>query len=148
MKQRFRKIKILGRILKETNTDRMLSSFVLFVLICAFIFQILEPGIHSIGEGLWFCYAVISTAGFGDIVVHSMISRILTIFLSVYSILVIAIITGVVVNYFNQLTNLRNKESLQSILDQLEHLEDLDKEELAELSENIRRLRTNKKKED
>ena len=50
------------------------------------------------------CYAVISTAGFGDIVVTTFAAKVVSVLLTAYSIVVIALVTGVIVNYYNQLT--------------------------------------------
>lgn len=61
----------------------------------------IEPEIHNYFDALWYCFSVISTIGFGDIVVISIVAKILTILLSFYSIIVFAILTATVVNYFS-----------------------------------------------
>ena len=53
----------------------------------------IEPEIHNYFDALWYCFSVISTIGFGDIVVISIVAKILTILLSFYSIIVFAILT-------------------------------------------------------
>ena len=42
----------------------------------------IEPEIHNYFDALWYCFSVISTIGFGDIVVISIVAKILTILLS------------------------------------------------------------------
>ena len=55
----------------------------------------IEPEIHNYFDALWYCFSVISTIGFGDIVVISIVAKILTILLSFYSIIVFAILTAI-----------------------------------------------------
>ena len=141
MNKRMRKLKILGRIMKETRADRILSGFVIFYVGCAVIIWLWEPGIKSLGDALWYCYAVITTIGFGDIIVTTHIARIISVVLSIYAVLVIAIVTGVIVNYFTQIVQLRQKETLASVLDKLERLPEMSERELEELSKQIHDMR-------
>ncbi len=136
-----RKLRTLRNILHQTLADRILISFIYFVVFCAFAFWLLEPGITRLSDAFWYCYAVITTVGFGDIYVTTFPSKLLSVILSIYSVLSIAILTGVVVNFFTEMVALRRKESLTSIIDKLEHLPDLSKEELEEISEHVRNLR-------
>ena len=134
-----RYFKVLRLILRETGAMQIWAGFVAFFFLCATLIRILEPEIGTWFDACWYCYAVVTTVGFGDIVVHSFFSRIITILLSVYAVLVIAIVTGVVVNYFNQMVSLRQEGTLAALLEKLEHLPELSKEELEEISEKIRR---------
>ncbi|MBQ3390506.1 MAG: two pore domain potassium channel family protein [Firmicutes bacterium] len=136
-----RRLKILGRILKETRADRLLWGFLGFILICGLIIWIREPGIDTYRGALWYCYSVITTIGFGDVLVTTPLSRALSIVLSVYAVLVIAIVTGVVVKFYNEVTDLRNKETLASFMDRLEHLPEMNREELEEMSEQVKKFR-------
>ena len=136
---KWKQFQILRQILTQTGADKLLTGFVGFVLVCALIFWLQEPGFQTFGDALWYCYAVITTIGFGDLIVQTVLARILSLVLSVYAVLVIAIVTGVVVNYYNQMVMLRQQESLTAILDRLERLPELSKEELEQLSEQIRR---------
>ena len=141
MNKRMRKLKILGRIMKETRADRILSGFAIFYAGCSVIIWLWEPGIKSLGDALWYCYAVITTIGFGDIIVTTHIARIISVVLSIYAVLVIAIVTGVIVNYFTQIVQLRQKETLASVLDKLERLPEMSERELEELSKQIHDMR-------
>ena len=98
-----RKMKILSKILKKTGADKMLMSFVGFLFFDAFIIYICDPAVKTYGDAVWYCYDVISTTGFGDVVVSTPIGRVCSVLLSVYSILVIAIVTGVVVSFYTEI---------------------------------------------
>ena len=144
---RINRFKLLGNILRHTKADRVLLSFVCFVFADAALIWLFEPTIRTYGGALWYCYAVISTAGFGDVVVTSVIAKILSVVLTCYAVLVLAIVTGVVVNYYNQVTEIRDKETLRSFLSQLERLPELSQEELKELSEQVKSFKKTGKPE-
>lgn len=135
-----KKLRILKSILVRTHTTQILSSYLLFIFVVALVIQLVEPQIHAYSDALWYCYAVISTAGFGDIVVSTLIGKIASVLLTVYSLIVIALITGVIVNYYNQIIQVRQKETLAAFIDKLERLPELPREELAEMSEKVKRF--------
>ena len=103
----------------------------------------MDPGINSYGDALWYCYAVISTAGFGDVVVTTTITKIISLLVTIYSTLVIAIVTGVVVNFYTEVTELQRKETFAAFVDKLEHLDTMPKEELKEISKQVRKFKEN-----
>ena len=136
-----KRLKILWVILKRTRADRILSSFVLFLLAAAAVIQLVEPDINRYGEALWYCYAVISTAGFGDVVAVTFLGKVCSILLTIYSIFVVAIVTGVVVNFYSQMVEMQSRETLTMFMDKLERLPELSKEELETLAQKIKKLR-------
>jgi len=133
-----KKLRILKSILVRTHTTQILFSFLLFIFADALVIQLAEPQIQSYRDALWYCYAVISTAGFGDIVVSTLIGKIASVLLTVYALVAIAIITGVIVNYYNQIIQIRQKETIAAFIDKLEILPKLSQEELAEMSEKAK----------
>lgn len=106
-----KKLRILWGILRHTHADRILLGFILFLLADATVIQIAEPDINHYGDALWYCYAVISTAGFGDIVAVTLIGKIGSVLLTIYTLFVVAIVTGVVVNFYTQLVEMQRKET-------------------------------------
>ena len=135
-----KRLRILKGVLKRTHADRLISGFVVFFLLDAFLIMLVEPGITNYRDAIWYCYAVFSTAGFGDLVAVTVPGRILSIFLTVYTILIVALVTGVVVAFYNDVVSMEYKASKAEVLDKLEKLEKLSKEELSELSEKIRKI--------
>ena len=63
-----KRIKVLGSVLKRTRADKIIIGFIVFIFAIAAVIQLVEPDINRYGDALWYCYAVISTAGFGDVV--------------------------------------------------------------------------------
>ena len=110
-----KKLKTLYRILKQTDGINIFASYMVFVFISALLILLVEPEITNYGDALWYCYAVISTAGFGDIVVHTLLAKLISVVVTIYSLLVIAILTGIVVNFYNEILELRRKETLSAL---------------------------------
>ena len=135
-----KRLRILKGVLKRTHADRLISGFVVFFLLDAFLIMLVEPGITNYRDAIWYCYAVFSTAGFGDLVAVTVPGRILSILLTVYTILIVALVTGVVVAFYTDVVSMEYKASKAEVLDKLERLETLSKEELSELSEKIRKI--------
>ena len=136
-----RKLRILLIIFKRTKADKILLGMILFVLVAAFVIMLAEPGITSYFDALWYCYTVISTIGFGDITVTTLISKVTSVFLTAYSLFVIAIATGVVVSFYNQVVQAQRDDSVSMFVDKLERLPELSKEELEEISKKIKKMR-------
>ncbi len=136
-----KKLRILKQILTRTHADKMLISFLAFILIDAFIIFLSEPSFTKYGDSLWYCYAVITTIGFGDLVVTTTVGKFFTVILSCYAIIVIGIVTGIIVNFYTEILKLQQEESLSVFLEKAEHLDELSKEELQELSKKISHFR-------
>lgn len=135
------KLRILSGILKRTKADRIILSFIIFFFLDALFILIVEPGLNNYGDALWYCYAVLSTVGFGDIVITTFLGKLASVILTVYSLVVIAIFTGVIVNFYTQVIQNHQKNTLAAFADKLEHLPELSKEELHELSKDIKKFR-------
>jgi voltage-gated potassium channel len=136
-----KKLRILGEILRRTHADKILLGFVAFLFIDAFLIMLVEPDITHYGDSIWYCYVALATIGFGDIVAKTFIGRVLTILLSLYATLVIAIVTGVIANYYMQIIQIRQKETLANLMDRLESLPEMSKDELQEISNKVKHFR-------
>lgn len=136
-----RRLKLLNHIMDTTGLKKLLLSFVLYLVMTAFLLVLVEPEMKTIQDGLWYCFVSCTTVGFGDIVVKTFFGKILTIILTLYGILVFAFIPGVVVSYFIEFNRLKSKESVLLFLDKLENLENLSKDELTKLSQTIKAKR-------
>ena len=133
-----KRIRVFRDILRQTGAAKIWTGFLMQFFVTAVIIWLREPEIGRFGDALWYCYAVVTTIGFGDIVVQHLLSRILSVLLSVNAVIVIAIITGVIVNYYNQMAELRRKGTMAAFIDKLERLPELSPEELQELSQKVR----------
>ena len=71
----------------------------------------------------------------------SPVGRIASVVLSLYAIVVTAIVTGVIVTFYQERRDAQLKQSVAELLDKLERLPELDEEELRQISESVRRYR-------
>ena len=133
-----KRLKTMIMVLRETGAYRLIGAYMTFLLLCALVIWIAEPEIATYGNALWYCFTVASTIGFGDVVVHMRLSRILSVVLSFYSAVTLAIVTGVLASYFYRLIQLRDRDSLATLSDKLDRLPDMSREELKRLSEQIK----------
>lgn len=142
-------MKILKRlyfILRSTKVLRFFWWFLLVLFVVGVVLCFIEPQIKTVGDGFWFLYAAATTIGFGDLCVVTPLGRILTIFVSMMGILVVAMIPGVVVSYYTEFIRRHQEETVSLFMEKLEHLPELSPEELTELSEKIKKMRYAKKK--
>ncbi|MEG0830442.1 MAG: potassium channel family protein [Anaerovoracaceae bacterium] len=134
-------LRMLLSILKQTNGSKILISFVFALFITAGFIQYFEPGINTYGDSLWYCFTAVSSIGFGDFTAVTGIGRVLTVYISLHAILILAIIPGIVVSYYMEIIERRKNVTVSMFLEKLEHLSQLSKKELDEISRNIKHFR-------
>ena len=98
------KVKLLLNILIKTHTIDILICLFAFMIAFSMILPHLEPNIDDFGDALWYSFTVVTTIGFGDSVAITRIGRIITVVLGIYGIVVVAILTSVIVNFYNEIT--------------------------------------------
>ena len=101
---------VLQKILRKTYAAEILFGLVLLIISFSFVFNALEPNMPKFTDALWYCFAVVTTIGFGDLTVASGASRVLTVILGVYGIVVVALITSVIVNFYNEIKDSNDGE--------------------------------------
>lgn len=120
------------------NVDKIILSFIALNFVCSFILARIEPEINNIWKGLWYCFISFTTVGFGDVVVTTVLGKIITVIITLYGIVIVALITGVLVNYYQEINKIKAKESVETFLNKLEDLPNLSKEELQEISSKVK----------
>lgn len=95
-------LKGLIKIMRKTYSFEVLYGLLMLVISFSLYFTMTEQDIKTFGDGLWYSFAVITTIGFGDKVVFSPVSRVLSVILGCYGILVVAVITSIIVNFYNE----------------------------------------------
>ena len=104
------RVDVLKKIIRKTYAAEILFGMVLLMAACSILLSIVDPGINSFWDALWFCFATVTTIGYGDITTTSMVGRIMSVILGVYGIIVVALITSIIVNFYNETKEEKNPE--------------------------------------
>lgn len=96
------KLNILMKIIRKTYATEII--FGLLMLICAFSYVLMftEPAVKDYSDGLWYCFAIVTTIGFGDITAVTTIGRILSVILGIYGIIVVAVVTSIIITFYGE----------------------------------------------
>ena len=134
-----KRLRLLWNVIRATGAERVFTGFLLSLAGAMLVLPRMEPEIHNYGDALWFLFESFTTIGYGDMVPVTMIGRLVTVFVSLYGILVVALSTGVIVGYYSEILKARANASLDEFIHELEQLPDLSRDELLTLAERVRR---------
>ena len=109
------KLKVLMRIVLNTFSLEILFGLLTMIVCFSLVFMRIEPNITTFPEALWYCFAIVPTIGFGDFVATTAIGRVLSVVLGLYGIVVVAVITSIVVNFYNETSGKLDKKELKAI---------------------------------
>ena len=136
-----KKIRMLWSIIKRCNFEKIVIGFFISFFAVALIVWLREPAINTYGNALWYCFVSCTTIGFGDMVTVTHLGRILTVYLTIYEIVLIALMSGVIVSYYLEVIHRRERLSATVLQDKMEHLTELDYDELKEIQEKVKSLK-------
>lgn len=135
-----KKTRLIKIILKRTGALKFLTTYIIIFAGVSIGVWIVEPNIKTPIDSVWYCFSVATTIGFGDITAVTILGRAMSILLSICSILIIAVVPGIITSYYIESTKLKEQESIAKFLDDLEHLPELSKEDLQSLSEKVKKF--------
>ena len=105
------KVQIFVDILIKTHTIDVIICLFAMIITFSFLFPMFEKeNITNYWDAMWYCFAVITTIGFGDFYAVTLVGRILTVVLGIYGIVVVAILTSVIVSYYGTISKKEAKE--------------------------------------
>lgn len=137
-------LKRIGKLLVRTGAIKIFGAYVVVLIIGGILLTFIEPQVHGVFEGFYYCFVASTTVGFGDIVPVTAWGRIITIVVTLVGLMAVAMVPGVVVAYYTEYLKIREKETAATFLEKLERLPELSKEELTELSEKVKEFNKNK----
>lgn len=107
------KLKILFKIMIKTYALEIIFGLLTIIVCFSLILNFVEPNINTFPDALWYCFAVVTTIGFGDLVAVTVIGRVLTVILGLYGLIVVAVITSIIVNFYNETAGKKAKDNLK-----------------------------------
>ncbi len=96
------RLDLLRKIARETYGAEILFGLVILIITFSLVLKITENGM-SYRDALWYCFALVTTIGLGDISAVSDLGRIISVILGVYGIIVVALITSIIVNFYGEI---------------------------------------------
>ena len=96
-------LRSLANVARETYAAEIIAGLVLLIFAFSYVFCYIEPDLGNMQDALWYCFAIVTTIGFGDITATTVVGRILSVILGMYGIIVVALITSVIVNYYGEM---------------------------------------------
>ena len=90
----------LRKIIFKTYTAEVLVGLLTLIVTFSYILTLFES--FTFEDALWYCFAVVTTIGFGDFYATTTLGRILSVILGLYGIIVVAMMTSVIVNFYNE----------------------------------------------
>lgn len=101
---------LLRKIVRKTYAGEIIFGLLLMIVAFSLAIMHTEDQINSFGDALWYCFAVVTTIGFGDFTTTGLLGRILTVILGIYGIVVVSIVTSIIVNFYNEVKSLRDDD--------------------------------------
>ena len=97
------KLDVLKEIIRKTYAAEIIFGLMLLIVSFSYVLEFTDEAFTSFWDGLWYCFAVVTTIGFGDLTPTTDIGRLLSVILGLYGIVVVALITSIIVNFYGEM---------------------------------------------
>ena len=108
------KLDVLSRIIRKTYAAEIVFGMLLLITAFSIVLPNFELNINTFGDALWYCFAIVTTIGFGDITAVTVPGRIISVILGLYGLSVVALITSIIVNFYGETKNVGDKNPTDS----------------------------------
>lgn len=104
--------KTLFKIIIRTFALEIILGLVTVMVASALVVWYYEPEIKSFGDGMWFAFETVTTIGYGEFKIVTVIGRIVSVIVGLYGIVVVAVITSIIVNFYNETSGKKETKDL------------------------------------
>lgn len=136
-----KKFRLFMTVVKRCQADKISIVLLISFFLVSLTIMLVESNINNYGDAMWYTFVSATTIGFGDEVVTTTLSRILTVYITLLALVWTAIFSGVIVTVYLEVIERVEKETVTQFMDKLEHLSELDKSELEELENRVKEMR-------
>lgn len=111
------KFKVLFKIIINTFALEVLFGLLATMVAGALVLLMVEDRevFKNFGDSLWYCFTVVTTIGFGDLTAKTLIGRVVSVFLGMYGIVAVAVITSIIVNFYNETSGKKDAKEIKNI---------------------------------
>ncbi len=102
---------VLKGIVVKTHAAEIIFGLLLLIVTFSLLLTFFEPNMGSFKDALWYCFAIVTTIGFGDLTAVTDFGRVLSVILGAYGIVVVALITSIIVNFYGEMKKSPEKGS-------------------------------------
>ena len=107
------KLDVLREIIRKTYAAEIISGLLLLIVAFSYMLKFTDEAFASFEDALWYCFAVVTTIGFGDLTPTTDIGRLLSVILGLYGIVVVALITSIIVNFYGEMKKEGAKQAVE-----------------------------------
>ena len=94
---------ILKEIIRKTYALEIIFGLLVMMVAFSFVLRFTDDAFTTFWDALWYCFAIVTTIGFGDLTPASGAGRIISVILGIYGIVVVALITSIIVNFYGEM---------------------------------------------
>lgn len=135
-----KKFRLFWAVVLRCQLEKAVIGFIAAFFFFSCILWAAEPAVKSFGDAMWFLFVSCTTIGYGDIIAVTWPGRLSVVVMTIYGMVLLALVTGVVVSHYQEILARREKETIAVFLDKMEHLTELSPQELEQIQEKVRRL--------
>ena len=105
------RIDLLKEIIQKTYAVEIIAGLGLMMVAFSYVLTFTDEVFKTFWDALWYCFAIVTTIGFGDLAATSPLGRLLSVILGIYGIIVVALITSIIVNFYGEMKKENHPES-------------------------------------